>query len=73
MKSVGPATDTQIKMSRLAYFLLLSSRQLDLMHRLMNFELIEIDQRAMTKGELFWFFGVLLLITKFEYGKRALL
>lgn len=70
---IGPGSDKTFGRSRLDYFLLMFPRQqLQLMHRLINEELTKISsQKEMTKGELLQFFGVLILITKFEFGKRS--
>ena len=49
----------------LIFFMMFPPAQLTLMHRLINEELGELDKVAMTKGELLYFFGVLILVTKF--------
>jgi hypothetical protein len=46
-------------------------KQLDIMLRLTNRELISSQKKAMTTGELLKFFGVMILSTKFEFTSRA--
>lgn len=65
---VSAGSDPLHRHSRLQYFLFMfPPRQINLIHRLTNRELIKIGgQKEMTKGEMLSFFGVLILITRFE-------
>lgn len=75
---VVPESDTQLRRSRLEYFLLMfPPAQLNLMHRLMNEELQKLSvsnsiaSKAATKGEILKFLGILILTTRFEFRSRA--
>jgi hypothetical protein len=72
---IGERSDCAFKISRMDYFLLMfPPSQLTLMHRLMNEEICRIGgHKDVTKGELLKFIGILILISKFEFGKRAAL
>jgi hypothetical protein len=77
---IQPGSDIQRRYSRLDYFLLMfPPEQLTLMHRLMNQKIRRISEeqrvtyKEMTKGELLKFIGILILATRFEFGRRSTL
>jgi hypothetical protein len=76
--SIVPGCDIQRRHSRLEYFLMMfPPAQFNLMHRLTNEQLEKlgvlhnVHYKAMSKGELLKFVGVLILTTRFEFGCRA--
>jgi hypothetical protein len=71
-ESLGPRSDTSKSYSRLDYFLFMfPPDQLSTMVTLTSERLLETGKAAITTGELLKFFGVLLLITRFEFSARA--
>ena len=64
--------DHQNSYSRLEYFLMLfPPEQLQLILQLTNNELAMARKTYTTAGEIVKFFGVMLLVTRFEFGSRA--
>ena len=58
--------------SRLDYFLMVfPPEELTLIQRLTSDQLLAIGREGITQGELLRFFGILLLITRFEFTSRA--
>ena len=69
---LGRGGDNQNLYSRLEYFLiLLPPQQLQLILQLTNNELAIARKNYTTAGEIVKFFGVMLLVTRFEFGSRA--
>ena len=64
-------TDKMRSMSRLDIFLMMCPRaQLTHIVQLTNRNLRKQGQRATTKGEIVWFFGVIILGRSYEFGAR---
>ena len=64
--------DHQNSYSHLEYFLMLfSPEQLQLIVQLTNIELAMVRKNYTTAGEIVKFFGVMLLVTQFEFGSWA--
>jgi hypothetical protein len=58
--------------SRLNYFFLMfPPNQLVAMIELTNVKLMAKGAKALTKGEMLKFIGVVILCTRFEFGERA--
>ena len=69
---LGRGGDHQNSYSRLEYFLMLfPPQQLQLILQLTNNELAIARKSYTTAGEIVKFFGVMLLVTRFEFGSRA--
>ena len=69
---LGRGGDHQNSYSRLEYFLMLfPPQQLQLILQLTNNELAMARKNYTTAGEIVKFFGVMLLVTCFEFGSRA--
>ena len=69
---LGRGGDHQNSYSRLEYFLmLLPPQQLQLILQLTNNELAIARKNYTTAGEIVKFFGVMLLVTRFEFGSQA--
>ena len=69
---LGRGGDHQNSYSRLEYFLMLfPPEQLQLILQLTNNELAMVRKTYTTAGEIVKFFGVMLLVTRFEFGSRA--
>ena len=69
---LGRGGDNQNSYSRLEYFLMLfPPQQLQLILQLTNNELAIARKNYTTAGEIVKFFGVMLLVTRFEFGSRA--
>ena len=69
---LGRGGDHQNSYSRLEYFLMLfPSEQLQLILQLTNNELAMVRKNYTTAGEIVKFFGVMLLVTRFEFGSQA--
>ena len=69
---LGQGGDHQNSYSCLEYFLMLfPPEQLQLILQLSNNELAMARKNYTTAGEIVKFFGVLLLVTQFEFGSRA--
>ena len=69
---LGHGGDHQNLYSRLEYFLMLfPPQQLQLILQLTNNELAMARKNYTTAGEIVKFFGVMLLVTRFEFGSRA--
>ena len=69
---LGHGGDHQNSYSRLEYFLMLfPPQQLQLILQLTNNELGMARKNYTTAGEIVKFFGVMLLVTRFEFGSRA--
>jgi hypothetical protein len=67
----GPNSEDD-HMSPLDYFILMfPPKQLSAIVRLTNAELHLRDLQATTTGEILKWFGIIILMTKFEFGKRA--
>ena len=59
-------------LSRMDFFLLMMPpRQLELMTRETNTQLLRLGHKSTTTGELLKMFGVLILITKYQFASRA--
>jgi hypothetical protein len=70
--SLGPGSDSGKSMSRLDYFLLMfPPDQLSTMVTLTSEKLLSKTKAATTAGEVLKFFGVLILVTQFEFSARA--
>jgi hypothetical protein len=70
--SLGPGSDSRKSMSRLEYFLLMfPPDQLSTMVTLTSENLLSKTKAATTPGEVLKFFGVLILVTRFEFSARA--
>jgi hypothetical protein len=70
--ALGPKSDTGKLMSRLDYFLLMfPPDELSLIVTLTNENLVVKGKLGTTHGEVLKFFGVLILVTRFEYSARA--
>ena len=71
-KEYIPGCDGNKDISAFDFFMTVFPKsQLNLMLEETNKKLVKEGQSKMTKGELLKWFGVLLLITRFEYGERA--
>ena len=69
---LGRGGDHQNSYSRLEYFLMLfPPEQLQLILKLTNHELGMARKTYTSAGEIVKFFGVMLLVTRFEFGSRA--
>ena len=69
---LGRGGDRQNSYSRLEYFLMLfPPQQLQLILQLTNNKLAMARKNYTTAGEIVKFFGVMLLVTCFEFGSRA--
>ena len=69
---LGRGGDHQNSYSRLEYFLMLfPPQQLQLILQLTNNGLAMARKNYTTAGEIVKFFGVMLLVTRFEFGSRA--
>ena len=69
---LGRGGDHQNSYSRLEYFLMLfPPEQLQLILQLTNNELAMARKNYTMAGEIVKFFGVMLLVTRFEFGSRA--
>ena len=69
---LGRGGDHQNSYSRLEYFLMLfPPEQLQLILQSTNNELAMARKNYTTAGEIVKFFGVMLLVTRFEFGSRA--
>ena len=69
---LGQGADHQNSYSCLEYFLMLfPPEQLQLILQLSNTELAMARKNYTTAGEIVKFFGVMLLVTQFEFGSRA--
>ena len=69
---LGRGGDHQNSYSHLEYFLMLfPPQQLQLILQLTNNELAMARKNYTTAGEIVKFFGVMLLVTRFEFGSRA--
>ena len=69
---LGHGGDHQNSYSRLEYFLMLfPPEQLQLILQLTNNELAMARKNYTAAGEIVKFFGVMLLVTRFEFGSRA--
>jgi hypothetical protein len=69
---IGQDSDNEVRFSRLKYFLLMFPlTQLTTMCWLTNSMLAQQNKHPITAGELLWFFGILILTTKFEFSSRA--
>ena len=69
---LGRGGDNQNSYSRLEYFLMLfPPQQLQLILQLTNNELAIARKNYTMAGEIVKFFGVMLLVTRFEFGSRA--
>ena len=69
---IGQGGDHQNSYSRLEYFLMLfPPEQLQLILQLTNNELAMARKNYTMAGEIVKFFGVMLLVTRFEFGSRA--
>jgi hypothetical protein len=69
---VGPGSDIGKHRSRLDYFLLMfPPLQLNEIVRLTNIHLTKKRRRLTTVGETIKFLGVLILTTRFEFGRRS--
>ena len=69
---LGQGGDHQNSYSHLEYFLMLfPPEQLQLILQLTNNELAMARKNYTTAGEIVKFFGVMLLVTRFEFGSRA--
>ena len=69
---LGHGGDHQNSYSCLEYFLMLfPPEQLQLILQLTNNELAMARKNYTTAGEIVKFFGVMLLVTQFEFGSRA--
>ena len=69
---LGHGGDHQNSYSRLEYFLMLfPPQQLQLIIQITNNELAMARKNYTTAGEIVKFFGVMLLVTRFEFGSRA--
>lgn len=71
---VGAGMDVQETMSCLDYFLMMMPpKQIQLSVELTNEKLLEKYSREITCGELIQFFGIMLLVCKFEFTEQSLL
>ena len=69
---LGHGGDHQNSYSRLGYFLMLfPPEQLQLIRQLTNNKLAMARKNYTAAGEIVKFFGVMLLVTRFEFGSRA--
>jgi hypothetical protein len=70
--SLGPGSDARKSFSRLDYFLLMfPPEQLSTIVTLTSENLLSKSKVATTPGEVLKFFGVLILVTRFEFSARA--
>jgi len=72
-EDIYPGSSSSQSMSRLDFFLLMfPDNQLSAMITLTNAKLGAKGEQDLTRGELFKFFGILILATRFEFGRREL-
>ncbi len=69
---VTAGSEVSGRLSRLDFFMLMfPPSQLSACCKLTNINLKRKNRKITTKGELLWFFGLIILATRFEFSKRS--